>query len=135
MGDVLKYPTRTNLVCKGAISYKVMIEPVIDGCVVAGQVRFSDTDCNEVAVFINDPSVIAQKKWLDYTHRGEIAFTMLSIGALVRAVELYHLPERRRVFFLLHTIDDLDGGVDLRDENRVLEWIGSAQQPHQAFTA
>ena len=136
MGDVLKYPVRTGLLAQGVPCYKVSIDNVAGGCVVAGHVRFPDTDINEVAVYANDLAGVFDKQWLDHSARGEIVF-MLCCNNLVQDVSIFQFAEWRRVVFMLETrgaASKADDENAATAEPPLLEWKGCAARPHETFT-
>ena len=133
MGDVLKYPVKTDPSCKGAISYKVSIASQIHvACLIAGRVKVSDTDPFEVRVYCDQPDAVYQRKWKDFTHLGELVFTIIAAG-VAQHVSIDYFPEIRLVNFGIFMGEN--AATCIAPENRVMEWSGCAEQPNELFTA
>ena len=135
MGDVLEYPVKTGAASKGAIgaSFDFNHRKTSTGeafTTVTGRVRLSDKDPIKIKVYIDDPSVVVEKGWVDCTERGEMSFLFCTTPNLVRYGHVDYFPELRLVYcsFGIESPE-----ISIGEHNLLLEWTGRGRVPWSIF--
>ena len=137
MGNVLQYPekTKTSPISKGAIgaSFDFHHQKTRDGqdfTMVTGRVRLSATDPIKIKVYIDDPSVVVKKGWVDLTDRGEMSFFFCTNPKLVRYGHVDYFPELHCVYC---SFGITNPQLSIAEDNLILEWKGHAAVPWAIF--
>ena len=135
MGKVLEYPIKTGPTSRGAVgtSFDFDHRKTSTGeafTTVTGRVRLSDKDPIKIKVYIDDPSVVVEKGWVDCSERGEMSFLFCTTPSLVRYGHVDYFPQLRLVCC---SFGIENPHLTIGEHNLLLEWNGRALVPWAIF--